>query len=75
MTDIPAVIMEAILSYMYTGTIEDIEEIAYKLLPFSEEYGLIDLRMMCEEKVLSRSLTCDTAVRMLMYASTHIKRR
>ena len=55
MTDIPAVIMEAILSYMYTGKVEDIEEIAYNLLPFAEEYSLIDLRMMCEE-VLSRSL-------------------
>ena len=56
MTDIPAVIMEAILSYMYTGKIEDIEKIAYKLLPFAEEYGLIDLRKMCEE-VLTRLLT------------------
>ena len=70
MTDIPAVIMEAILSYMYTGKVEDIENIAYKLLPFAEEYGLIDLRKMCEE-VLTRSLTCDTAVSMLMYASAH----
>ena len=35
--------------------VRNIEKIAYKLLPFAEEYGLIDLRMMCEE-VLSRSL-------------------
>ena len=70
MTDIPAVIMEAILSYMYTGKVEDIEKIAYKLLPVAEEYCLIDLRKMCEE-VLTRSLTCDTAVSMLMYASAH----
>ena len=70
LTDIPAVVMEAILSYMYTGKVENIEKIAYKLLPVAEEYGLIDLRKMCEE-VLTRSLTCDTAVSMLMYASTH----
>jgi hypothetical protein len=62
--------MEAILSYMYTRKVKDIEKIAYELLPVAEEYGLIDLRKMCEE-LLTRSLKSDTAVIMLMYASVN----
>ena len=41
MTDVPAVTMEALLLYMYTGKIADIEKIAHKLLSVAEEYGLV----------------------------------
>ena len=41
MTDVPAVVMEAILSYMYTGRVANIGKIAYQLLPAAEEYGLV----------------------------------
>ena len=62
--------MEAILSYMYTGKVKDIEKIAYKLLPVAEEYGLVRLWKMCEE-ALARSLKSSTAIITLMYASAH----
>ncbi len=41
MTDVPAVTMEALLLYMYTGKIANIEKIAHKLLSVAEEYGLV----------------------------------
>ena len=70
MTDVPAVVMEAILSYMYTGNVADIGKIAYQLLPVSEEYGLIGLRKMCE-KALIKSLKSTNAIDMLIHAAAH----
>ena len=70
MTDVPAVVMEAILSYMYTGNVADIGKIGYQLLPVSEEYGLIGLRKMCE-KALIKSLMSTNAIDMLIHAAAH----
>ena len=70
MTDVPGVIMEAILSYMYTRKVADIGKIANQLLPVAEEYGLVGLRKMCE-KALITSLTSTTAISMLIYAASH----
>ena len=61
MTDVSASVMEAILSYMYTGTVANIEKVAYQLLPAAEEYGLVELQRMCEE-TLAKSLTSNSAV-------------
>ena len=60
----------AILSYMYTGNVTDIGKIAYRLLPVSEEYGLIGLRKMCE-KALIKSLTSTNAIDMLIHGAAH----
>jgi hypothetical protein len=70
MTDVPAVIMEATLSYMYTGKVTDIRKVAHQLLPVSEEYGLIRLRKMCE-KALIKSLTDTNAINVLILAAAH----
>ena len=70
MTDISASVMEAILSYMYTGTVTDIDKIAYKLLPAAEEYALVGLRGMCEE-TLAKSLTISSAIDVLIHADAH----
>ena len=70
MTDISASIMGAILSYMYTGTVTDIDKIAYKLLPVAEEYALVGLRGMCEE-TLAKSLTISSAIDVLIHADAH----
>ena len=70
MTDVPAVIMEAILSYMYTGKVTDIGKIAHRLLPAAEEYGLVGLRKKCE-KALIKLLTSTTAISMLIDAEAH----
>ena len=70
MTDISASIMEAILSYMYTGTVTDIDKIAYQLLPVAEEYALVSLRGICEE-TLAKSLTISSAIDVLIHADAH----
>ena len=70
MTDVPADVMEAILSYMYTGKVADIGKTAYQLLPVAEEYGLVDLRKMCE-RTLANSLTNTTVISTLIHASAH----
>lgn len=70
MTDVSAVVMEAMLSYMYTGKVTDIGEIAEQLLPAAEEYGLADLRKMCEEELI-QSLTTNTVISTLLHAAAH----
>ena len=56
LTDVPAVIMEAMLAYMYSGKVENIGSVAHQLLPAAEEYGLVGLRQVCEEELIE-SLT------------------
>ncbi len=70
MTDVSAPVMEAILLYMYTGKVADIEKIAYQLLPVAEEYGLVGLRRMSEE-ALAKSLTNDSAIDVFIHADAH----
>ena len=70
LTDVPAVIMEAMLAYMYSGKVEDIGSIAHRLLPAAEEYGLVGLRQLCEEELIE-SLTSKTVVNMLIHAADH----
>ena len=52
LTDVPAVIMEAMLAYMYTGMVENIGSVAHQLLPATDEYGLVGLRQLCEEELI-----------------------
>ena len=70
MTDVPAVIMEAILSYVYTGKVTDIGKCAYQLLPVAEEYGLVGLRKMCEQALI-KLLMSNTVINMLIHAAAH----
>ena len=70
MTDIPVVAMDAILSYVYTGKVADIEKIAYQLLPVAEEYGIAGLQKICEEELIN-SLTTNTVINTLIHATTH----
>ena len=53
--DVPANTMDKILTYMYTGKVDNIEKAACKLLPKSEEYQLEGLKAKCEE-ALSKTL-------------------
>lgn len=68
MTDVPAVSMEAILSYVYTGKVANIGTVAYQLLPIAEEYGVVGLRKMCEADLI-QSLTSKTVINMLIHAT------
>ena len=70
MTDVPAVVMEAILSYVYTGKVANIGNIACQLLPVAEPYGLVGLQKMCEE-ALAGSLTGSTVINTLICAAAH----
>ena len=72
MIDVSASIMEAILSYMYTGTVTNIEESAYQLLPAAEEllYGSVNLGRMSEE-TLTKALTNNSAVDVFIHADAH----
>ena len=71
MTDVPANVMEAVLSYMYTGTVTNgIDEIATEMLTTAEEYGLEGLRRMCEAS-LAKTLTSESVIDMLIFADNH----
>ena len=70
MTDVPADIMDAILTYMYTGKVSDVERTAYDLLPKAEEYQLEGLKITCEE-TLSKTLTAQNVIDVLLMADTH----
>ena len=70
MMDIPTDIMEAIVSYMYTGNVANIAQLAHKLLPKAEEYQLEGLKVSCED-ALSKTLTAQTVIDLLLLADTH----
>ena len=70
MTDIPTDIMEAILAYVYTGNVVNIAQIAHRLLPKAEKYQLEGLKVSCEE-ALSKTLTAQGIVDVLLLADTH----
>ena len=70
MTDIPTSVMEEVLSYMYTGTVANIENNAYQLLPAAEKYVLVGLQGMCEE-TLAKALTNSSVVDVLIHADAH----
>ena len=70
MTDTPTDIMEAILAYMYTGSVVNIAQIAHRLLPKAEEYQLEGSKVNCEA-ALSKTLTAQGVVDVLLLADTH----
>ena len=67
MQDVPA---NTILTYMYIGKVDNIDKAACELLPKAEEYQLEELKAKCEE-ALSRTLTIETVIDILLLADTH----
>lgn len=67
LTDVPASVMEAILSYMYTGKVADIDELAIHIFPTADQYGLEGLQKMCEES-LAKTLTSNNVIDVLIRA-------
>lgn len=67
MPDVPAKVMESILSYVYTGSVTNIDQMAVETLSAAEEYGLEGLRRICEAS-LSKKLTSTNAIEMLIFA-------
>ena len=70
MRDVPAITMDTILTYMYTGKVVDIDKAAHELLPRADEYQLDGLKTLCEE-ALCKSLTAQSVIDILMMADTH----
>ena len=70
MTDVSATVMEAMISYMYTGEVAGIETIAMDVLPLAEVYGLEGLRKLCE-RALAKSLNIENAVDILVHANAY----
>ena len=70
MIDVPEDTMDAILTYMYTGKVKDIDKTAYDLLPKANEYQLEGLKVKCEEALIN-ALTPQTVIDILLMADMH----
>ncbi len=55
---------------MFTGKVANIGKITQQLLPIAEEYGVVDLRKMCEEDLI-QSLTSNTVISILIHTAAH----
>ena len=70
MSDLTSDILEAMISFMYTGKVPNTDTLAFQLLPAAEEYGLVGLRLLCE-RVLSDSLSSQNVIENIILADTH----
>ena len=70
MIDVPEVVMDTVLSYLYTGKVTNIKKIAFEVLPTAEEYGLEGLQKLCEE-ALAETVTDKNVVDILIHAETY----
>ena len=75
MPDVPDIVMDTILSYLYTGKATNskniiIRNIAFQVLPTAEEYGIEGLQKMCEE-ALAETVTDENVVDILVHAETY----
>ena len=70
MIDLTSDILEAMISFMYTGKVPNTDTLAFQLLPAAEEYGLVGLRFLCE-RVLSDSLSSQNVIENIILAATH----
>lgn len=70
--------LKEMLTYIYTGRVSDVGNVAYDLLYAADKYQLDDLKTLCEQQ-LSKSLKVENAAHMLQFAHMHntpmLKRR
>ncbi len=69
MSDLTPQVLEAIISYVYTGACTDIDDIALDLFIAADKYQLPTLKAACEHSML-RTLSVDNAVQYLRLASS-----
>ncbi|KAL6953837.1 hypothetical protein U1Q18_046967 [Sarracenia purpurea var. burkii] len=69
-TDIRENVMEEMLRYIYTGKVENLDEMAYDLFEAADKYDLAELKAMCEN-VLCNNLSVDSAAKTLDLADLH----
>ncbi|XP_058789648.1 speckle-type POZ protein B-like [Phymastichus coffea] len=65
--DINPDVLTEILRFIYTGKVENIDELAYELLSASDKYRLDDLKAMCEE-IVCRNITVGNSIDILNLA-------
>ena len=70
MSDVDPSVLEAMISFMYTGEVADISDISHDLLSAAEEYRLSGLKEICERSLLKK-LSTENAVKYLKLATTH----
>lgn len=73
-TDVDYDILEKMLTYIYTGRLQNIKEIARELLVAADKYDVGDLKAKCEE-VLCSTLTIENAEDLLIFADKHSAKR
>jgi hypothetical protein len=67
--DLSPEIVEAMLLYIYTGDVPNLDELAVELLAAAEKYALEDLKGLCEQQLLS-TLNMRNAVDHIFLADT-----
>jgi hypothetical protein len=67
--DLSPEIVEAMLLYIYTGDVPNLDELAVELLAAAEKYALEDLKGLCEQRLLS-TLNMRNAVDHIFLADT-----
>lgn len=60
-------IVEAMLSFLYTNQVKNLDDVALKLLEAAERYDITQLKIVCQN-ALYKTLTVDNAVEILIYA-------
>ena len=69
MSDLESDILEALISFMYTGKVENICDIATRLWPAADKYGVDGLKMACE-KVIIQGITPQNVIETMLLANT-----
>lgn len=70
--DSSAVAVQQMLSYMYSGSLPEgfLDEHAPPLMEIAEKYALVQLKMLCQDKLIQR-LCPNNVVQMLYMADVH----
>ncbi len=69
MSDLSPPLLEAIISYVYTGEVASIDDISPDLFVAADKYQLPALKAVCEQSLV-RTLRVDNAIRFLRLATT-----
>ncbi|KAL6953832.1 hypothetical protein U1Q18_046962 [Sarracenia purpurea var. burkii] len=69
-TDIGENVIEEMLRYIYTGNVENLDDLADDLFQAADKYDLGELKAICEN-VLSSNLSDDSAAKTLVLADLH----
>lgn len=69
-TDLDYDVVSKMVQFIYSGSVDGIDEMAHGLLPCADKYALDRLKVMCEESLCSQ-VTVESAADLLMLAEKH----